>query len=667
MPMKIVHRNKGEAMRKSGVWLGNNERTEEAIIGTAYGVVKCRTFNRMSAPHRWDLDVILKIRGTPSEPVPGRTDSRTLVAIKEDGVAVDYEEAKEPSRDDVEDEVPEFVRKSGQGKLHVSRKAIAKYGPTDGCAACTAITLRGHLPGKLGHNHSDECRERIVKEMEKDPQYRELLRKHGHDNGMRELEMLDESQVQEMQGHLRKAMDWVNDKMKHEANSLTKQLNKTMLGILIGNMQVAEIYSPPRVAKMAKDLGPRAGWSLDLTTQDEDGRYWDFTDPTMRNRVARKVLRDKPMLLIGSPMCTVYSAMNRINHAKMPKAVVDQRFRDARVHLEFCTRLYNIQWEVGRYFLHEHPQAASSWSENCIAKMLGKEGALKTTADQCQYGLKSRDANGEGPARKSTSFMTNSPCIAARLRKQCPNKRGIPVHHHVRLEDGRTKAAQVYPHGLCKAICLGLRDQINMDKRGQFLLMEMDNAPNDAGSLMNMAKKIESKCETMEECNTEELEEAWDDVSGKALDPEQVKRARREEIDYVHKMGLYKKDLVSECYNETGKPPITVRWIDINKGDVDSPNYRSRLVAREINTYKRDDLFAATPPLEALKTILSMTTTSNKGGIVMVNDIYPERFSMQRWKETCTSNSPMRTEKKVRSLVRTGRWSLTVQPAVQLL
>ena len=44
-------------------------------------------------------------------------------------------------------------------------------------------------------------------------------------------------------------------------------------------------------------------------------------------------------------------------------------------------------------------------------------------------------------------------------------------------------------------------------------------------------------------------------------------------------------------------------------------------MAREIHTYKRDDLFAAMPPLEALKMILSMTATSNKGEVIMVNDM----------------------------------------------
>ena len=37
-----------------------------------------------------------------------------------------------------------------------------------------------------------------------------------------------------------------------------------------------------------------------------------------------------------------------------------------------------------------------------------------------------------------------------------------------------------------------------------------------------------------------------------------------------------------ECLINTGKNPISVRWVDINKGDDATPNYRSRLVARDI-------------------------------------------------------------------------------------
>lgn len=51
---------------------------------------------------------------------------------------------------------------------------------------------------------------------------------------------------------------------------------------------------------------------------------------------------------------------------------------------------------------------------------------------------------------------------------------------------------------------------------------------------------------------------------------------------------------------------ITTRWIDVNKGDAENPDYRSRLVGREIKKDQRPDLFAATPPLESLRMIMSI-------------------------------------------------------------
>ena len=78
---------------------------------------------------------------------------------------------------------------------------------------------------------------------------------------------------------------------------------------------------------------------------------------------------------------------------------------------------------------------------------------------------------------------------------------------------------------------------------------------------------------------------------------------REEDIQYVRTMGLYEKVPIAECCNTSGRAPITTRWIEINKGDNVNANYRSRLVARGINTYKRDGFFAATPLLEALEFI----------------------------------------------------------------
>ena len=57
---------------------------------------------------------------------------------------------------------------------------------------------------------------------------------------------------------------------------------------------------------------------------------------------------------------------------------------------------------------------------------------------------------------------------------------------------------------------------------------------------------------------------------------------------------------------------IATKWIDINKGDETAPNYRARLVGREIAWDKRDDLYAATPPLESLRALFSACASSQK-------------------------------------------------------
>ena len=100
-----------------------------------------------------------------------------------------------------------------------------------------------------------------------------------------------------------------------------------------------------------------------------------------------------------------------------------------------------------------------------------------------------------------------------------------------------------------------------------------------------------------------------DDMSGQTLKTDLVLKARKEEMDKHFSHNAYDKVPIEESHRATGKGPIGSRWIDINKGDVKDPIYRSRLVARKIKRDTRTDLFAATPPLEAMVIILSLLTT----------------------------------------------------------
>ena len=193
-------------------------------------------------------------------------------------------------------------------------------------------------------------------------------------------------------------------------------------------------------------------------------------------------------------MCTVYSTMNQVNHARMPAEVVQQRFAYARRHPEFVTQLYKIQAQFGRHFLHEHPGSASSWQESCIKKVFNIPGVQRVVGDQCHCGLMSRDNGGQGFARKTAGFMTNSPCIALQLQRRCFNRGGCKIHKHVQLVNGRARAARVYPPELCRAVCRGLIKQIDADKNGQFLLMSIDHDDkNSSRELMGTAKELHKR------------------------------------------------------------------------------------------------------------------------------------------------------------------------------
>ena len=64
-----------------------------------------------------------------------------------------------------------------------------------------------------------------------------------------------------------------------------------------------------------------------------------------------------------------------------------------------------------------------------------------------------------------------------------------------------------------------------------------------------------------------------------------------------------------EAVRGGGRKPIRTRWVDVNKGDEASPDVRARLVAQDFALGRDDSFYAATPPLEALRLLISDLTT----------------------------------------------------------
>jgi hypothetical protein len=110
-----------------------------------------------------------------------------------------------------------------------------------------------------------------------------------------------------------------------------------------------------------------------------------------------------------------------------------------------------------------------------------------------------------------------------------------------------------------------------------------------------------------------------DDVSVETLSEEGVRAARALEMEYFIKMGVYEY-VTRDEYARSGcrGKIIKGRWLDINKGDSVNPDYRSRFVGKEFNTGTDSSLYAATPPLEALKLLISSAASSRDTGVHMM-------------------------------------------------
>ena len=95
-----------------------------------------------------------------------------------------------------------------------------------------------------------------------------------------------------------------------------------------------------------------------------------------------------------------------------------------------------------------------------MKKLIDRDGNV--VFDQCRYNLVSlEDA---APVQKATVFVTNCPAIF----EEFGQKRCLGGHKHRPIEGSeggvsRSKAAQVYPHDLCKAISHSVLKQAERD------------------------------------------------------------------------------------------------------------------------------------------------------------------------------------------------------------
>ena len=112
---------------------------------------------------------------------------------------------------------------------------------------------------------------------------------------------------------------------------------------------------------------------------------WDFTRASHRKAAIEYVTKVKPRLLSGSPGCRMFSKLQNLSKDSQEKR---EAKKEAEEHIQCVCKLYKMQVEGGREFLHEHP------ARGIIVGVADNKQVRKiphvqvVMADQCMYGLK---------------------------------------------------------------------------------------------------------------------------------------------------------------------------------------------------------------------------------------------------------------------------------------
>ena len=149
-------------------------------------------------------------------------------------------------------------------------------------------------------------------------------------------------------------------------------------------------------------------------------------------------------------------------------------------------------------------------------------------------------------------------------------------HIYIYIYIHMARMTAIFPIRLCKAIRGGLRDQLKKD--GTFIEghtgMHERSITKDGRISLCAAQEREEFVEYDGHVLKFDNGEGpfFDDLTKQELSAPLVKAARKKELEYFESKGVWKKVPIQEAWKVSGRPPITVRWVDVNKGDDQHPD-----------------------------------------------------------------------------------------------
>ena len=584
-----------------GIWLGVHSRSNEDIIGTDQGVLRACTVKKLPDDERWNSERVLKLRGVPWCP-------------REEPEVAD--EAREPQdhgdADDEEAEAPQIKR------LYIKKEDILRYGYTGACPGCTA--LRNN---KRAVTHNEACRKRVLEKMEANDDDKDRVaeeRDRINEHLAKQIEQDAETEKKDggtdHGGDPERKREKTRDEHEGAAQAKRRKTGAEEEGANSassggpresGDEEIA--HKKRRIEKESEsaDQFDDDGDCILKLAEDFDSR----SCPTKAETTSRKRSDPHPRRPGLSDRTGCLTCGRRVNVKQgLPEGSDENRKVDtpkaslmdltSKEEVKKAKDIGKEEWtkRVIKAVRQIRPNAIIGGGESASL-----EGWRKIYREQAMQG---------GYYVHNLMLESKSPILAT-LNEDRSQYYDLRAKKKMTIDSNVPEVSKAFDGRKIRNPCSRMRIEI--------WRQHAEDVKKNKEVIMTM--NFEGK--------------VWDDAKGGWLMEDKVKAAREEEMEIVKQRGVYERRPWTEAKERTGKAPIKLRWVDTNKGTESEPNYRSRIVAMEFKRDARLDLFAATPPLEAMKMVMSnaaSTDDPSENKVLMTVDIKRAYFYAKSIRDT---------------------------------
>lgn len=348
--------------------------------------------------------------------------------------------------------------------------------------------------------------------------------------------------LQQKAGESQVDIDHLVKEMKEESPLRVASIEA--MADLIGSLEAAE--NLPAIAAMdivVQRFGLRPGAAIDLEEFKPNGEEkWDLDRETDFNEVQDLIAMEQPWLVTSSPPCTTSSPLRQLSNFKRLPKVVEEEETLGKQRLKRSIACCRQQDDQGGYFLHEHPRESTSWDEDDVVELEGRDNVFKVNSQMCKFNMMMQGDDGQWRhVRKETTWMTQRSWRGS-VRTMFQEQNLIDMCTW--LVAAEQKLLRCIPRNFAR--------QRFVVSNASWKRMEKDY------HISNMEGMVGGP---VPDDNVEQIEQFFDATFGAALGPVLVKAAREEELKWIHQEGIYVRVPARECEGT----PLMLKWVNVNK------------------------------------------------------------------------------------------------------